>query len=403
MVGVEQTSNPWSTAMNRWNECVEPDRMMDHRIAGARGPQWTRRQALRAFGVGLGGIAASRSGVGRVHAGPNPANGDVAIDQATALVFSAEAPLVPASGLRDAQAVWCHAPVNPDKSVLVYLHGHNGYVTVDAKGRPRVPDWAAADEAAREGASAKPAAPLVYGLDRLESRGTGKRPVVMVPEVSTLAKGSFWAKEPAGQYADPARLDSLVADGLTHLADLRRPDGEPYLAEGFVRSLSSTKPRRHGGMALDRVYLCGHSGAGLPIEEAARSTLVLPGTGVPTDLWLFDATYWSNVKGFVRFCDLWHHPGRLAGGRRDAARFICIYRARTQTEEVADDLRGQVARAIGVEPASLVKDHTPENLGKEIRPALGRAGALFLRTHLPHDEIPTYFIPVLLASAANSR
>ena len=130
---------------------------------------------------------------------------------------------------------------------------------------------------------------------------------------------------------------------------------------------------------------------------------MLPETGVPTDLWLFDATYWSKVEGFVRFCELWHHAGRLAGGRRDAARFVCIYRPRTQTEEVADDLRGQVARAIGVEPSSLVKDHSPENLDKEIRPALRHAGALFLRTDTPHDEIPTFFIPVLLASAANPR
>jgi hypothetical protein len=51
------------------------------------------------------------------------------------------------------------------------------------------------------GASAKQAAPLVYGLDRLESHKTGKKPVVVVPEVSTLATGSFWAMEPAGQYA----------------------------------------------------------------------------------------------------------------------------------------------------------------------------------------------------------
>ncbi len=124
---------------------------------------------------------------------------------------------------------------------------------------------------------------------------------------------------------------------------------------------------------------------------------------MPADLWLFDATYWSKVEGFVRFCERWHRAGRLGGGRRDAARFVCVYRPRTQTEEVADDLRGQIARAIGADPASLVKDHSPENLDKEIRPALKDAGALFLRTYVPHDEIPTFFIPVLLASAPNSR
>ena len=389
--------------MTGWKERLEVDHLPGDRLIGKGGRHLTRRDALRVVLVGLGGIATSNAGTERVQAGPSPIGDDVAIDSATALVFSAEAPLVPASGLRDARAVWCHAPANPDRSVLVYFHGHNGYVTVDAKGRSRVPDWAADDDAARAGASAKPAAPLVYALDRLESRGAGKSPVVMVPEVSTLAKGSFWAKEPAGQYADPARLGSLVADCLTRLAGLRTSNGSPYLAEKFAKSVGSTSPRPPGGHSLDRIYLCGHSGAGLPIEEAAKSALILPETGVPADLWLFDATYWSNVDGFVRFCERWHRAARLAGGRHDAARFVCIYRPRTQTEEVADDLRGQIARAIGADPASLVKDHSPENLDQEIRPAMKHAGALFLRTYLPHDEIPTFFIPVLLASAANPR
>ena len=255
--------------------------------------------------------------------------------------------------------------------------------------RPRRP----CSIAARAGASAKQAAPLIYGLNRVESRGTGKKPVVVVPEVSTLANGSFWAKEPAGQYADPARLEALVADCVKHLACLHRPDGLPYLAEDFVNR------GRPGGPTLGRVYLCGHSGAGLPLEEAAGSALILPEAGAPADLWLFDCTYWSRVERFVRFCDRWNRAGRLAGGRRDAARFVCIYRRRTQTEEVADNLRAEIARVIGVNATSLVKDHTPENLDKEIRPALKSSGVLFVRTDLAHDEIPTFFIPVLLESA----
>jgi hypothetical protein len=389
--------------MTEWKERLEGDRFAgDPVVAGIR-RGLTRRDALRAVVVGLGGIATSNAGTERFQGGPSPIGDDVAIDPATTLVFSAEAPLVPASGMRDARAVWCHAPANPDKSVLIYFHGHNGYVTVDAKGRSRVPDWAADNEAARAAASAKPAAPLVYGLDRLESRGTGKKPIVLVPEVSTLATGSFWAKEPAGQYADPARLGSVVADCLTHLGCLHSPTGSPYLAEQFLKSVDSTGARPQRRLSLDRVYLCGHSGAGLPIEEAATSAVILPETGVPADLWLFDATYWSKVDGFVRFCERWHRADRLAGGRHDAARFVCIYRPRTSTEEVADDLRGQIAKAIGADPAALVKDHSPENLDKELRPALQHAGVLFVRTYLPHDEIPTFFIPVLLASAANRR
>ncbi len=144
-----------------------------------------------------------------------------------------------------------------------------------------------------------------------------------------------------------------------------------------------------------RPFRCGPT-----LEEAAGATLISPQAGVATDLWLFDCTYWSKVDGFVKFCSSWHEAKRLAAGRRDSARFVCIYRSQTQTEEVADTLRVQIAKVMGVEPSSLVKDHSPENLDKDIRPALKGSGALFLRTYLSHDEIPTFFIPVLLETAA---
>ena len=387
--------------MNAWEERLELDGATRIRIGVSVGRRLTRREVLRAAVAGLGGIAAVDFGSVRVEAGPGPCGDDVAIDATTAMVFSTEAPLIPAAGLRDARAVWCHVPDRPDRTVLIYLHGHNGYVTVDGSGRSRVPDWAAANDAARAGASAKQAAPLVYELNRLESRKTGKKPIVLVPEVSTLATGSFWAKEPAGQYADPARLWSLVADCRKHLVCLHKPAGPPYLAEDFTTQGISKAPGPPTAPSLARVYLCGHSGAGLPLEEAAASSLILPETGAPADLWLFDCTYWSQVERFVRFCDRWHRSGRLAGGRRDAARFVCIYRPRTQTEEVADELRGAIAKVIRADVTSLVKDHSPENFDTDIRPALKRSGVLFVRTHLPHDDIPTFFIPALLETAAS--
>jgi hypothetical protein len=353
---------------------------------GQDGGRWVRRRVLRAA-LGLAGACAALDFPARAGAAPEEDRGDVAVDDATALLFPDEAPLVPAAGLRDARAVWSRVPPRPDHSALVYLHGHNGYVTVDASGRSRVPDWAAGDAAARAGASAKAAAPLAYKLDRLDAGRDGKTPIVLVPEVSTLAQGSFWAKEPAGQYADPSRLGALLADCLRRLARLHRPNGRAYLP---------------GGFAFDRVYLAGHSGAGLPLEEAAESSLIRPGAGgVPADLWLFDCTYWSRVTGFVRFCSRWNEAGRLAGGRRDASRFVCVYRPRTQTEEVADALRAEVAKALGVAAATLVVDHSPENFDKSVRPALQASGALFVRTHLPHDEIPTVFIPALIGTSAS--
>jgi hypothetical protein len=346
----------------------------------------TRRQILREAALSLAGASLASVQVGRAE---DLCRDDLAINETTALIFSEQAPLRPDKGLKDARAVWCHLPTEPTRRVLLYLHGHNGYVTVDSQGRSRVPDWAAGQAAARAGASAKSAAPLVYGLDALGPKLKAKEPVVLVPEVSTLATGSFWATEPAGQYADRARLRLLVEDCRQHLACLPRPGGGRYVRPDFEKS------------PIERVYLCGHSGAGLPLEETAESSLILPGTGVPTDLWLFDCTYWSKIAGFARFCERWNAVDRLAGGRPDASRFVCVYRPKSQTEEVADELRAAVAKILGVDAGTLVKDHSPDNRATTIQPALQSSGVVFVRTKLSHDEIPGFFIPALLESAGS--
>ncbi len=352
-------------------------------------PTFTRRNLLTAALTGLAGASLPAARSDADLSPPHP--DDMAINAETALLFPPQAPLTPTPGKRDARAVWARVPTRPDPAVLLFLHGYGNYVTVDDKGRSRVPDWAADDPAARAGARARPAAPLAYGLDRLGLAQPGRSPIVLVPEDGALAHGAFWARTPGGQYQDPARLGGLVAASLAHLAHLRRPDGPPYLAGPDSGD-------------VERVYLCGHSGAGLPLQEAAGSDLVLPRAGVPTDLWLFDCTYWSEVTNFTRFCARWHGAGRLAAGRRTAARFVCVYRPKTQTEAVADVLRGEVARVLGVAPDTLVKDHVKagagDNYAAEIRPALRASGVLFVRTYLEHDDIPNYFIPRLLETAA---
>lgn len=348
----------------------------------------TRRCLLRAALAGLVGLSARPA-----EAAPEGCRGDVALDAETALLFPAQATLTPAPGLRDARAVWARVPARSDPAVLLFLHGYDNHVGMGAEGRSRVPDWANADPATRAAASARPAAPLAYGLDRLAAVHGGKRPLLLVPEDATLSQGSFWAKTPGGQYQDPARLGALVAAARAHLACLRRPEGLPYLS-----------PIGADAAAKGRVFLCGHSGAGLPLQEAAGSDLVLPRAGLPTDLWLFDCTYWGDVANFAGFCARWHEAGRLVAGRRDAARFVCVYRPHTQTEAIADVLRAEVAKLLGVPASGLVLDHIKSDAGDNfaalIRPTLLTSGALFVRTSLPHDDIPTYFIPRLLETAA---
>ncbi len=127
------------------------------------------------------------------------------------------------------------------------------------------------------------------------------------------------------------------------------------------------------------------------MEEAAGSAMILP-ERVRVDLWLFDCTYWSRVAGFVRFTLT--DRGPPGGGRRGTLRLH--HRPHTQTEEVADALRAEVARVIDADPPRWSSIIPPDNL--ERMSALF-ARALFVRTHLPHDEIPA-FIPELLRTAS---
>ncbi len=128
-----------------------PDTRGCHRTESLAAKHPTRRQVLGGLALGIGsGFAAWCDGSGRAaEPAPHPCRDDLAINESTALIFSKEAPLAPASGLRDARAVWTHLPGRPVGRVLIFLHGHNGYVTVDSAGRPRVPDWAERDDAAR--------------------------------------------------------------------------------------------------------------------------------------------------------------------------------------------------------------------------------------------------------------
>ncbi len=82
-------------------------------VGDPRGRFLTRRQALRAAVLGVGGFSAARAFSAQVSADSDLCRDDVAIDAATAMLFCADAPLTPATGLRDARAVWCHVPSRP--------------------------------------------------------------------------------------------------------------------------------------------------------------------------------------------------------------------------------------------------------------------------------------------------
>jgi hypothetical protein len=122
------------------------------------------------------------------------------------------------------------------------------------------------------------------------------------------------------------------------------------------------------------------------------------------------------------------------GNSASMSRFVCIFKAKYQellwedkkktvpkidpvtnkhawvwkgTEMEADDLRTKIAAVLKKAPKDIWMEHKKDkdsgddNLFSDIIPALQKSPALFIRTWLPHESIPTVFIPVLLRTAAS--
>lgn len=360
---------------------------------------------------------------------------DVPVTETMALLVSQKAPLpvtpaiaqaINASARDDYKSVCAIVPRSPDQRLLIYFHGNNNYVTVaphgdvppriDPSGYSRVPRWA--DARARRGAQGKRAAALSYSLGALEASQRAlslpesaavKRPVVLLPEDVELSTGGAWSVPPRGQYTSTTRLEELVMDCYEHLRCLVNPSGQHYLEPGM----------EHGASYLGnvrRVYLSGHSGGGKPLVEAAGSDMMLvtstSAMGVgdrAADLWLFDCTYGFGIQNYIDFCRNWQAAGKLAY-RADSSRLVCVYLPKSpnsDTETEADSLRVRLAREVLQVPAdSLRKLHDSNDMSSRsmtslVIPALMNSAVVFIRTQVPHDQIPTKFIPLLLRTAAS--
>ena len=359
---------------------------------------------------------------------PGTASVDLGITEELALLVADHAPLPVTSaeirraardsGIRDDyKSVSAWVPASPDSRVFMFLHGNNHSVpvarvgdvpaAVDPSRHSRVPRWA--DDRGRSGALRKKSALLYYRFDELSSSQAAftsdvipsgaatKAPVVLVPEDAEISDSDdFWSVPPRGQYTSATRLQDLVAECYERLRRLSTPSGRQYL---------SPRAQSAAFENVGRIYLSGHSGGGMPLVEAAGSTLV---TARPTDLWLYDCTYRFGVQNYIEFCRTWQRAGRL-GNRSDAARFVCIYRPRnpySNTETVADNLRESLAPILGVSAASLLRVHGQTDLRAspdltDVVTALCTQPVTFIRTQVAHELIPTLFTPLLLRTASS--
>jgi hypothetical protein len=391
---------------------------------------------------------------------------DVAVTDTLALLVADAAPLpvTPGevkrvagnSGARDDyKSVAAIVPTTAEPRLLLYFHGNNNYVTVapngdvpakvDASGHSRVPRWAddvprgSTPSAARRGAAAKMAAPLIYKLDALAASQSGlspadafagaqvKNPVVLVPEDGERTAGT-WSAPPRNQYGTATDgkpggpgtkgLENLMIECYQHLRCLPAPSGRTYLPPQMSSAASWLSN-------VKRTYVSGHSGGGKPLVEAAGADalLVTPTSaagvgGRAVDLWLFDCTYPSfGHANYVNFCANWSNAGLLAY-RADAARFVCVY-GWGDTEKGADAIRAEIAtkvlklsakdagdlRKIQSEPlqqgVGLADLMSAPSMVRSVIPALLSSPVVFIKTNVPHDSIPTLFTPLLLRTAAS--
>jgi hypothetical protein len=335
-------------------------------------------------------------------AAATPCPTDQAITNNAALLFTDVAPLAGTHSSRcDHKAVWTFVPsLRPEPvSVLVYLHGNNNLVTVDAA-HPggRRADWAPH----RTPTSLRPGGPFAagpkYGMDAAAQTST-QRPVVIVPEDTVPPDGasSFWAVGASGAFrGNPGRLGALIRDCFSRLSRLRSPAGTPYFS--------------NGGASPRRLFLAGHSGGGVPLSQCAVSDIALR---VPTDLWLYDCTYSSDVSHYVRFIREWRTRG-LLGNTAGSSRMVVLVTGGRTTEN-AHGLRDQLVRLLGMRLVRMSRSRPSPPTGDiaevesdgrsgvtqpDIAAALRRFPVVLINTATPHDQIPLVWTPRLLSTGA---
>lgn len=382
---------------------------------------------------------------------------DVAITDHLALLHSNKVPLPVTEeakklatrvvgAIDDYRAVAAIVPDKLDKGLLIYFHGNNNYVTmtnydenmddrlrvplsVDPLGYSRIPRWTLLDRRAENAAKMAKKKKAVQIDDKLHllkesqtslasltksANGTMKHPLVLVPEDVELSWGRYWAVPPLGQYGKGGNSRggggdcyALIQDCYAHLQCLKKRSGRPYIDQ------------KRDEQVLTRLYLCGHSGGGKPLVEAAGSNFfrVMETRAQGVDLWLLDCTYPKfSIKNYVDFCREWHAKGRLRHAP-NASRLICVYYSKSDDtmngakqlhDKILELKLGRAPRRCGEKiPISFP---CPEDVRSPVRfskidpdllEALQKEPVVFIRTAVPHGRIPTVFIPLLLWSAAS--
>ncbi len=282
------------------------------------------------------------------------------IDAGTALISSDHAPLAANGG--DAKAVWCAVPPEADGSVVVFLHGNDGFVTASAD-RPEgyVPAWAPRTAPPR-------AVGPAYHLADLAEVGP-LRPVVLAPEIGIHDSArAAWAVTSSGRFADPSvedPLGGLITDAILQLRGL---------------SYSVPDPRR--------VVVAAHSGGGRVVAAMLGSKSL---RSRPIDVVLLDATYgWGDTGAWVELVRSWQGNPATAGNR-----LVLAYLTGTGTQVQAAAVIA-AAKQSGVPVATTVYG-TPGF--EDVVRSAGVVGLAIPRGVVSHGGMPADVLPALVRTA----
>ena len=352
---------------------------------------------------------------------------DEALDANTALIYSPKAPLAglfspkgatpppdPDQVRKDDRAVWAFVPstFTPDKpEVLIYLHGHNYFVTAKrnvatSKVEARVSDWLLDNEgkagAAAKGAAKGPAGNF-YDFDKLAA-SLPHHPLILLPEDGhnthdlkqvlnpdktpkvdpvtnkpVMEWDGFWCKELPGTLATATGLGDLIENCSERLSVLPvvPANGKNYLGKKIAVA------------DIKRLFLTGHSGGGVPLDKAITADISL---NTPTTLVVLDATYNDYRASLRKFCETWKTRSKLKVAA-DSSWVVIIFNPASGTAghktTIVADLKKNSFTVTELK-------HAQSKGTTAVETALSSNEIVVIETDVAHDGIPQFFIPLVL-------
>lgn len=311
----------------------------------------------------------------------------------------------------DLQAVWAHVTKPPadGAAVLVFLHGHVTFVTIDKAGDCEWPSWADIDYPAKtdpKGSGPKCAA---KGYKVVESAMRYKGSVIaLAPEnarpyvsrikgegkptkyIGTIAGKLIFNQ--AGTLLKADGLGNMVVECLQRLTKVKAAPDRPQCPKPPLSSVPN----------ITRLFLSGHSGAYLGgLFSSARSQMA---KDKPTDLILLDCFYGDGRAAVQEFID--SAKGGLGNGPGQS-RVILVHDPASYGpgEDQFPALKAALTarhkgKTADVRPkAGKTAEETVKNALPMARDAMLKNPIVFISGSLGHFSIPGDFMPLVLETA----